>query len=357
MARKDAVSDWSETPNSNDNVGGINIAENCAAANLNNAIRTVMAQVKAYSLTVDPGTVYVTKNANYTAVLADDSAFFRFTNTAVFTLTAAATLTNGWHCWIMADGGDVTITPDGIETVNGGASLVVSNGSSAYLTCSGTAFYAVAFVSKAVLDGKLDILQPYISVASAATTSIGDVLSQNVTITGVTTITSFGTAPAGTERNISFSSALTLTYNATSLILPYGANITTGVRAAVRAVSLGGANWRVTDYQPTSAPALTAGDGLSSSGSIAGGNMILSLDVYTGSSANQTTFPVGHQIAMYIGASRARNALIVPALHNSDDALYVISSHPNAGTSLAGTWRSRGLCSSDGNYFNVQRVG
>ena len=42
---KSTVNDWSQTAAANTDVGGINIAENCAAANINNAIREVMKQV------------------------------------------------------------------------------------------------------------------------------------------------------------------------------------------------------------------------------------------------------------------------------------------------------------------------
>ena len=42
-----AVTDWSSTPAENTSVGGVNIAEGCPARGLNNAIREVMAAVKA----------------------------------------------------------------------------------------------------------------------------------------------------------------------------------------------------------------------------------------------------------------------------------------------------------------------
>jgi hypothetical protein len=40
-----AVTDWSTTASSNTTVGGINIAENCSPANMNNAVREMMAQI------------------------------------------------------------------------------------------------------------------------------------------------------------------------------------------------------------------------------------------------------------------------------------------------------------------------
>ena len=41
-----AVTDWSIDPSQNVTIDGINIAENCPAGNLNNAIRSVMGSVR-----------------------------------------------------------------------------------------------------------------------------------------------------------------------------------------------------------------------------------------------------------------------------------------------------------------------
>lgn len=359
MARKDAVSDWSVTPNSNDNVGGINIAEGCAAANLNNAIRTVMAQVKSYSLIAEPGVIYSAKNSDYTAVAVDKNTFFRFTSAATLNLTAAATLLTNWHCWIMADGGNVTIDADGAETINGAATLVIDDGYSAFVMCTGAAFYAITFAPQDVAELKLDALQPYISVASAATTDIGAIESQNVTITGTTTITSFGTVAAGTIRDVVFSGALTLTHNATSLILPYGANITTAARESLRAVSLGSGNWRVTEYQKSALPVLTAGVGLTSTGSIASGAMTIELDLYTGSNSSLTSYPIGEVLFVQSnGTNLARNEASNVYIASDDTGTFVLPG-PNQGSLLAGLYRNRGQHqgSDGGSFCNMRRIG
>lgn len=86
-------------------------------------------------------------------------------------------------------------------------------------------------------------------VASATTTDIGAAVGRIVDVTGTTTITSFGTVAAGVWRLVRFTGALTLTYNATSLILPGSANITTAAGDCALAVSLGSGNWLVTHYQ------------------------------------------------------------------------------------------------------------
>jgi hypothetical protein len=86
-------------------------------------------------------------------------------------------------------------------------------------------------------------------LAAASTTDIGTAASNVVQITGTTTITALGNAAAGAERTLLFSGALTLTYNATSLILPSAANITTVAGDAAKFVSLGSGNWDCVSYQ------------------------------------------------------------------------------------------------------------
>ena len=86
-------------------------------------------------------------------------------------------------------------------------------------------------------------------IASAATTDIGASSGQYVEVTGTTTITSLGTIDAGVRRVVRFTGALTLTYNATSLILPGDANITTAADDCATFISLGSGNWICVDYQ------------------------------------------------------------------------------------------------------------
>ena len=94
------------------------------------------------------------------------------------------------------------------------------------------------------------LVQAWVDLASATTTDLSTV-GANVRITGTTTITGFGTAPSGTTRKLRFAAALTLTHNATSLILPGAANIVTAAGDTAEAISLGAGNWVVVDYQPS----------------------------------------------------------------------------------------------------------
>lgn len=97
--------------------------------------------------------------------------------------------------------------------------------------------------------GGADALSPaFVNVASAATTNIGAASSPNVNVTGTTTITAFDSFVAGAKRLVKFTSILTLTHNATSLILPGGANITTAPGDFALFVSQGSGNWECVFY-------------------------------------------------------------------------------------------------------------
>lgn len=117
-------------------------------------------------------------------------------------------------------------------------------------------------------SGVLDLQGAGITtVASATSTAIGASATRDVIISGTTPITSFDTIAAGTIRNITFSGILTLTHNATSLILPGAANIATAVGDNCVAESLGSGNWRVISYQkadgtPVVAPSSGGGETL-----------------------------------------------------------------------------------------------
>lgn len=85
-------------------------------------------------------------------------------------------------------------------------------------------------------------------IASATTTDIGAATGEFVDVTGTTTITGLGTIASGIRRVVRFTGALTLTYNATSLILPGSSNITTANGDIAMFRSLGSGNWVCTSY-------------------------------------------------------------------------------------------------------------
>jgi hypothetical protein len=96
------------------------------------------------------------------------------------------------------------------------------------------------------------------TIASAATTDLGSKEAGYLSISGTTTITSFGTVSAGIRKYIKFDGALTLTHNGTSLILPGAANITTAAGDVALMESLGSGNWRCLFYSKASGQPVTS---------------------------------------------------------------------------------------------------
>lgn len=138
MAKNNFLS-WDTAANNNTDIGGVNIAEGCAPSGINNAIRTVMSQLRS---DIDGGMVYAAKATNYTAVLNDNNGYLRFTAAATLTLDPVATLVADWHVFVQADGGDVIVDPNASETINGAATITIRNGESALIISNGSAFFA-----------------------------------------------------------------------------------------------------------------------------------------------------------------------------------------------------------------------
>ncbi|MGB2265195.1 MAG: hypothetical protein ACPH3C_08415, partial [Glaciecola sp.] len=106
-------------------------------------------------------------------------------------------------------------------------------------------------------------------VASAASLTLGTD-GNYFDITGTTTITSIATLAVGTEVKLHFDAALTLTHNATDLILPGGANVTTAAGDEFTFVEYAAGDWRCTSYALASGEAIVGGSG--------GGNFPTSTD-------------------------------------------------------------------------------
>jgi hypothetical protein len=88
-------------------------------------------------------------------------------------------------------------------------------------------------------------------IASAATTDLSTATGLYVDVTGTTDITALGTEAAGVIRRCRFTGAgLTVTHNATSLIMPGEANFRTSPNDILEFVSLGSGNWQCANIPP-----------------------------------------------------------------------------------------------------------
>lgn len=95
-------------------------------------------------------------------------------------------------------------------------------------------------------------------IASAATVNIGAAVGNYLHVTGTTTITAFDAADAGVMRLLMFAGILTWTYNATTMLLPTAANITTAAGDCAIVVSEGSGNWRCLGYLRANGKALAS---------------------------------------------------------------------------------------------------
>ncbi len=141
------------------------------------------------------------------------------------------------------------LTPAGPAALTGGE---IRTGSIIEAIYDGTQYQLVT--------NNLALLGPLTTLASATTTDLGTISSHNVGVTGVTTITSFGSTASTTFPiyYITFAGTLSLTYNATSMILPGVADITTAANDSAIAQYLGSGNWQIIFYQRASGTSVVA---------------------------------------------------------------------------------------------------
>lgn len=99
---------------------------------------------------------------------------------------------------------------------------------------------------------KVDYLRKGDDIASAATVDLALATGNSVVITGAGgPITSFGTTPAGTIFDLTFTGTPTITHNATSLIIPGQANVTIVAGDQARVKSLGSGNVQIQVFRET----------------------------------------------------------------------------------------------------------
>ncbi len=230
--------------------------------------------------------------------LTISNAFTPYVCTAALTLTIAHTtvLPIFWYVEVLAKGGNVTITPNASDVINvnaqtlaAGASFVIPQGATCKIYTDGNGNLYINY-----LGTRLNIEY---TLASSTTTDLGTAASNIVSVTGTTAITSFGTtATTGNPLYfVRFTGALTLTHNASSLILPGGASITTAAGDTCVPKYEGSGNWRVLSYDKasglpvvsTSTVPYAAINGCLPS-SIAGTNTTASITVGSGQAVDST---------------------------------------------------------------------
>lgn len=196
-----------------------------------------------------------TSAVTYTTTAADHLKPVRITAAATVHLGDAATMAVGYQTAVVnaysaAITVDLATAGNKLNTVVGGSiSLQPGNAIIVAVNQAGDGYDILAHsffddtTPAPKIAGATVNYNAEVSLASAATVNIGAAASNNILITGTTTITAFDTVAAGITRTVRFSGVLTVTNNNTSLILPYGASITTRANDCMEFESLGSGNW------------------------------------------------------------------------------------------------------------------
>jgi hypothetical protein len=82
--------------------------------------------------------VTITKSADYTVLAADRTKMITCTGAFTLTFTAAATLGDGWFCYVKSLTGDVTLDPNAAETIDGVSTGTVEAGDIFIVSSDGT---------------------------------------------------------------------------------------------------------------------------------------------------------------------------------------------------------------------------
>lgn len=100
--------------------------------------------LKALSTTLNQAHTVQTFSSNYTALDADRASSYVWTGgSGTLTLTAATTLGNDWFMMVRNGGtGTLTVSPAG-GLINGAATIALQPADSAFIVCSGSAFFTV----------------------------------------------------------------------------------------------------------------------------------------------------------------------------------------------------------------------
>jgi hypothetical protein len=258
------TTDWSETAASNNTATPNGWPEGQSAASVNNCARELMSAIKIFWNRTRATVSSTGSDPNYVLTYG----------------TAPPALVNGMRFAFLASFANAGTAPT--VNVNSLGAITIKKHGAAGLTAMTAGDIQIGHHVEVEYDSAAScmvIISPIPSatssftggalssqlneakgadIASASTCPIGAATGNYINITGTTTINAFDTVQAGTRRIVNFNGILTLTYNASSLILPTSASIVTAAGDTATFISLGSGNWICTQYQRANGRALVS---------------------------------------------------------------------------------------------------
>ncbi len=160
------------------NFGRFNIGDGIEGTGSAARVKLDGPSIKRTSAGIAVDMVAATKTGNYTAVAGDRGRhlFFSISAPATLTLTAAATLGNGWYVIVKSRGNntdDITVDPDGSELIDEGTTLTIKSGQGVIILCTGSTFWTVGRGSSAALTESFESAEQTITKGSSVTVAHG----------------------------------------------------------------------------------------------------------------------------------------------------------------------------------------
>ncbi|MEZ0226527.1 MAG: hypothetical protein ACAH83_18365 [Alphaproteobacteria bacterium] len=179
------------------------------------------------------------------------------------------------------------------------------------------------------------------ALASASTVDLGAADSDYVEISGTTTITSLGSTTVRNHVWVRFQGVLTLTHNATSLILPTAANITTATGDVAEFVRVSGSNWQCLGYVPASGKPVA----VIARADLPSGSVIQTVSAtYTSNADLTTTIPLDDTIPQITEGTEVVTVTITPTSATStiEVSFYAFGSASSASVLIAALFKDSG---------------
>lgn len=152
---------------------------------------------EAFRVLVEVDRPVQTKTTDYTMVATDVNNVIQWTSAGTYDLLASGTVGSDFYVDVFANGGAVTIDPNGSETINGAATIVVADTESATLVSTGTGWLLLkggagggnwkGGAAEKGAANSADIFRVHSQTLNVSTTLDGD---ENASCTGPLTVAS-----------------------------------------------------------------------------------------------------------------------------------------------------------------------